>query len=77
MAQPREVWLGALDLLADRLESAVQRQIDLRRQRLDQAAQRLGAPMGLAAREQLRLARCAQRLRHGMLLNLERLALEE
>ena len=76
VAQPREVWLGALDLLADRLESSVQRQIDLRHQRLDQAAQRLGRPSGLAAREQLRLARCAQRLRHGMLLNLERLALK-
>ena len=76
VAQPREVWLGALDLLADRLESAVQRQIDLRHQRLDQAAQRLGRPSGLAAREQLRLARCAQRLRHGMLLNLERLTLK-
>ena len=76
VAQPREVWLGALDLLADRLESAVQRQIDLRHQRLDQAAQRLGRPSGLAVREQLRLARCAQRLRHGMLLNLERLALK-
>ena len=76
VAQPREVWLGALDLLADRLESAVQHQIDLRHQRLDQAAQRLGRPSGLAAREQLRLARCAQRLRHGMLLNLERLALK-
>ena len=76
VAQPREVWLGALDLLADRLESAVQRQIDLRHPRLDQAAQRLGRPSGLAAREQLRLARCAQRLRHGMLLNLERLALK-
>ena len=76
VAQPREVWLGALDLLADRLESAVQRQIDLRHQRLDQAAQRLGRPSGLAAREQLRLARCAQRMRHGMLLNLERLALK-
>ena len=76
VAQPREVWLGALDLLADRLESAVQRQIDLRHQRLDQAAARLGRPSGLAAREQLRLARCAQRLRHGMLLNLERLTLK-
>ena len=76
VAQPREVWLGALDLLADRLASAVQRQIDLRHQRLDQAAQRLGRPSGLASREQLRLARCAQRLRHGMLLNLERLALK-
>jgi exodeoxyribonuclease VII large subunit len=58
-------------LLADRLESAVQRQLDLRHQRLDQAAQRLGRPSGLAAREQLRLA-AAQRLRH-MLLNLSAL----
>ena len=76
VAQPREVWLGALDLLADRLDTAVQRQLDARHQRLDQAAQRLGRPSGLAAREQLRLARCAQRMRHGMLLNLERLALK-
>jgi exodeoxyribonuclease VII large subunit len=74
VAQPREVWLGALDLLADRLDNALQRQLDARHQRLDQAAQRLGRPSGLAAREQLRLARSAQRLRHAMLLNLERLA---
>lgn len=74
VSQPREVWLGALDLLADRLEAAVQRQLDLRHQRLDQAAQRLGRPSGLAAREQLKLSQCSQRLRHGMLLNLQRLA---
>jgi exodeoxyribonuclease VII large subunit len=76
VAQPRQVWLGALDLLADRLDAAIQRQLDMRHQRLDQAAQRLGRPSGLAAREQLRLARCAQRMRHGVLLNLERIALK-
>jgi exodeoxyribonuclease VII large subunit len=57
VAQPREVWLGALDLLAGGWRDGVQRQIDLRHQRLDQAAQRLGRPSGLVAREQLRLAR--------------------
>jgi exodeoxyribonuclease VII large subunit len=72
VAQPREVWLGALDLLADRLESAVQRQLDLRHQRLDQAAQRLGRPSGLAAREQLRLAAGAAPAPR-MLLNLSAL----
>ena len=74
VSEPRAVWLGALDLLADRLQGSVQRQIDLRHQRLDQAAQRLGRPSGLVARQQLRLAALAQRMRHGMLLKAQRLA---
>ncbi|AVO48099.1 exodeoxyribonuclease VII large subunit [Melaminivora suipulveris] len=76
VAQPREVWLGALDLLARRLADGVQRQIDNRLQRLDMAAQRLGRPSGLAARQQLQLARLAQRMRHGALLKLQRLTHE-
>ena len=74
-AQPRAVWLGALDLLAERLQDAAQRQIDLRLQRLDGAAQRLGRPSGFVARQQMQLARQAQRMRHVMLLKTERLAL--
>ncbi len=74
VSEARSVWLGALDLLADRLQGSVQRQIDLRHQRLDQAAQRLGRPSGLVARQQLRLAALAQRMRHGMLLKAQRLA---
>ena len=74
VSEPRAVWLGALDLLADRLQGSVQRQIDLRHQRLDQAAQRLGRPSGLVARQQLRLAALAQRMRHGSLLKTQRLA---
>ncbi|AVP58061.1 exodeoxyribonuclease VII large subunit [Pulveribacter suum] len=74
VAQPREVWLGVLQLLADRLADGVQRQIDQRLQRLDMAAQRLGRPSGLAARQQLQLARLAQRMRHAVLLKLQRLA---
>ncbi len=74
VAQPRSVWLGALDLLAERLQDAAQRQIDLRHQRLDQAGQRLGRPSGLVAQQRLRLAALAQRMRHGALLKMQRAA---
>ena len=74
VAQPRDVWLGALGLLSDRLGDAVQRQLDLRHQRLDQAAARLGRPSGLVGRQQVQLARLAQQMQHGVLLKLERLA---
>lgn len=74
VAQPRELWLGALGLLAGRISDGVQRQLDTRHQRLDQAAARLGRPSGLVARQQLQLARLAQRMRHGVLLKMQRLA---
>ncbi len=74
VAQPREVWLGALGLLAGRLADAMQRQLDARHQRLDQAAARLGRPSGIAARQQMQLARLAQRMRHGLLLKMQLLA---
>ena len=74
VAQPREVWLGALGLLAGRLADGLQRQLDARHQRLDQAAARLGRPSGLVARQQMQLARMAQRMRHGLLLQMQQLA---
>ncbi|CAN7417261.1 exodeoxyribonuclease VII large subunit [Acidovorax sp. LjRoot129] len=74
VAQPRAVWLGALDLMAERLADGVQRQLDTRHQRLDQAGARLGRPSGLVARQQMQLARLAQHMRHGVLLKLQRLA---
>ncbi|HRO82736.1 MAG TPA: exodeoxyribonuclease VII large subunit [Alicycliphilus denitrificans] len=74
VSEPRAVWLGALDLLAGRLQDAAQRQIDLRHQRLDQASQRLGRPSGLVAQQRLRLAGLAQRMRHGVLLKMQRMA---
>lgn len=72
--QPREVWLGALELMQDRLDNAVQRLLDRQAQRLDIAAQRLGRPSEQLARNHLQLARQAQRLRHAMLLKLQRIA---
>ena len=74
VAQSREVWLGALGLLAGRLADGLQRQLDARHQRLDQAAARLGRPSGLVARQQMQLARLAQRMRHGLLLKMQQLA---
>lgn len=77
VAQPRDVWLGALGLLAGRISDGVQRQMDARHQRLDQAAARLGRPSGLVARQQMQLARLAQRMRHGVRLKLQQLAHEQ
>jgi len=71
VAQPRDVWLRALDLLGARLIDAAERQLDSRHQRLDQVAARLGRPSSLAARQHLQLARLAQRMRHAVHLRLQ------
>ena len=74
VAQPREVWLGALGLVAGRLQNGVQRQLEQRAQRLDQASARLGRPSGLVAAQHQRLAQLAQRMRQAVLLKLQLLA---
>lgn len=71
VSAPRDVWLGALELLHDRLGDALQRQLDRQAQRLDQAQTRLGRPSGLMARQQLVLARHAGALRYGVRAGLE------
>lgn len=63
VAQPRAVWLGALELLQERLRGALQQHLDRQSQRLDLAASRLGRPSGLVARQRLTLSTQAQRLR--------------
>ena len=62
VAQPREVWLGALDSVEDRLQAAVLRQLDTQSQRLDLAASRLGRPSHLAARQRMWLDAASHRL---------------
>ena len=62
-AQPRAAWLAAADAIEGRLQDAVLRRIDIQHQRLDGAAARLGRPSALAARQRLRLASLAQRLK--------------
>ena len=74
VSAPQAMWLGAIDLLDERLDSALGARLDVLGQRLDQAAARLGRPSGLVARQQLRLAHHSQRLRYALLSRAERLA---
>ncbi len=67
VTQPRDAWLGTLEALEGRLQDAVLRRIDSQHQRLDGAASRLGRPSALAARQRLRLAASAQRLKFASL----------
>ncbi|NMM13045.1 MAG: exodeoxyribonuclease VII large subunit [Rhodoferax sp.] len=67
VAQPREVWLGAIDGAARRLQDAVLRRLDQQSQRLDLTSSRLGRPSGLVGRQRLRLASSAQRLQSSSL----------
>ena len=62
VAQPREVWQGALTILERRLQTAAFRRLDVQAQRLDLTAGRLGRPSALAASQRLRLASAGQRL---------------
>ena len=62
VAQPREVWRGAIDGVARRLKDAMLRHIDRQAQRLDVTASRMGRPSALVGRQRLRLAADAQRL---------------
>ena len=75
VSQPRDVWLGALSLLAKNMQDAVHRKLDTGTQRLDQAASRMGRPSGLVARQQMLIERHAQRLRYSMKSALEKKAL--
>lgn len=66
VAQPREVWLGALELVGQRLQDAVLGQLDRHNQRLDGAVSRLGRPSGRLAGQQMLLGRHAQALRYAV-----------
>jgi len=67
VAQPRDVWLGALDTVARRLQDAMFRHLDRQSQRLDLTVARLGRPSALVGRQRLRLAASAQRLQSSAL----------
>lgn len=74
VAAPRDVWLGAIDLLEERLRDAISTRLDALSQRLDVAAGRLGRPSALVTRQQLRLAHHAQRLQYAVLSRTQRFA---
>ena len=67
VAQPRDVWLGALDAVARRLQDATVRHLDRQSQRLDLTVARLARPSALVGRQRLRLASSAQRLQSSAL----------
>ncbi|RZL86371.1 MAG: exodeoxyribonuclease VII large subunit [Variovorax sp.] len=73
VAAPRDLWLGALELLEERLREALSARLDGLAQRLDVAAARVGRPSALVTRQQLRLAHQAQRLRYAVLSRTDRL----
>ncbi len=66
VCESRQVWLGAIDFLEDRLTSAVTRFVDRQDQRLDLTATRMGRPSGLANRQRVALLDCEQRMRSAL-----------
>ena len=66
VSQPREAWLGAVDLMQDRLQDAALRYLDAQNQGLDRSAQRLGRPSMWLARQQQSLQRQQQQLRYAV-----------
>lgn len=66
VCQPREAWLGAVDVMQERLQDAALRYIDSQSQGLDRSAQRLGRPSSWLARQQQQLQSQNQRLRYAV-----------
>lgn len=62
VAQPRDVWLGAVGIMQQRLHDALARRLDTEVQRIDQAAARLGRPSALAAAQRMAVSSMTRRL---------------
>jgi len=63
VAEPRSVWLEALEQVQDRLREALEQTLDLRGQHLDLVARRLGRPSALVAQQVLMLTEKKHHLR--------------
>jgi exodeoxyribonuclease VII large subunit len=61
-ATDRSVWLGAVRLMQERLQSATHDALDVQSQRLDIAAQRIGRPSDAVSQQRMQL----QRLEHNL-----------
>ena len=64
--EPVQVWMGALDNYAGRMEDAVLAYVDLQSQRLDRASARIGRPLARTAQHQSHLAVLERRMQHAM-----------
>jgi exodeoxyribonuclease VII large subunit len=67
-ATDRSTWLGAVQLMAQRLQTTALDAIDTQAQRLDIAGQRIGRPSDAVADQRLQLQRLGYALQHKMLL---------
>lgn len=72
VAQPRVELLQQLQGRNDRLQQAVTRRLDGASQRLDVATARVGRPSARLAQQQRRTAQLQDRLRHAVVMRLER-----
>jgi exodeoxyribonuclease VII large subunit len=63
VCESQQTWLGALDLLQDRLQTAVLRYVDSENQGLDRVQARLGRPSSWLAREKQQLQSHSQHLK--------------
>ncbi|GAA4421618.1 exodeoxyribonuclease VII large subunit [Acidovorax lacteus] len=72
VSAPREVWLGALQLLEERLQQAALRRLDAGAQQVDWLAARLGRPSARMGEEARTLQRWGDRLQHQARLQIER-----
>jgi exodeoxyribonuclease VII large subunit len=66
VSESRQAWLGATDLLEDRLTASVTRFVDRQAQRLDLTATRMGRPSNVANRRQVELLESEQRMRSAL-----------
>ncbi len=66
VCEPTQVWLGATQMLEDRLHDAMQRYLDRQSQRMDLVSSRIGRPSALSAQQRLRLATAEQQLQHAL-----------
>ena len=69
-AEPQAVWLGALVLMFSRLQTGVERQLEVHSQRLDRAISRVSRPSHLVTRQQARLSGLTQSMEHAVRANL-------
>jgi len=73
VTQPRSAWLNTLRLLAQRIQTAAQRQLDIQHLALDAAMRQLERPATSLSRQQLQLTHTAQRLHYTTHIRIQRL----
>ena len=72
VAQPRELWLQALQRWQERMQEAVAGALDVRAQRLDQVGERLGRPSARLALQRMLVQAQSQRLHQALRSHLTR-----